>query len=106
MRISPRFRGALWGIAIAMRLLYHSPRRVQQQLRRDARRMRGQLQGLLRRHRVTRIPRRATGPSGLIRALGLPDSSAIDGFGGTLSTDRVGFLSNGMDGRDGTRDDF
>lgn len=94
-------------IAIKMRWTYHSPRPVQNRLRRDVRKLRAELHALLAHHKVQKVPKKATGPKGLAQSLGLPDALAVDGLANTFSTDReVGFSSDGLDLKHGTRDDF
>lgn len=53
------------------------------------------------------FPTRVTGASGLMRAVGLADATAIDGWGRVLLwNEAIGVVSRGGDNRGGTDDDF
>jgi hypothetical protein len=51
-------------------------------------------------------PASATGPGGLLEAMGLPDPLGVDGFGTTLYVGVPGFLSAGVDTLEGGDDDL
>ncbi len=52
------------------------------------------------------IPSSATGTGGLLQAMGLPDSKAMDGFQQDFQTALTGFKSIGADATGDTADDF
>ncbi len=61
----------------------------------------------LRSHHGIALPTRVTGGSGLMTAIGWPDSAAVDGWRRTLQwNEAVGVVSVGGDNRRGTDDDF
>jgi len=58
-------------------------------------------------HGLTALPSNMTGNGGLMQALGMPDSKATDGIGGTFIINAtIGVVARGADATGGTDDDM